>query len=80
MKSKTFESKQLELRPQLMLLIDIEGSEYEAILDIDEKYLVKCLQITVEFHNVFSELNNENSRLTECIKKLKKTHEIISVH
>ena len=80
LKSKTFESKQLELRPQLMLLIDIEGSEYEAILDIDEKYLVKCLQITVEFHNVFSELNNENSRLTDCIKKLKKTHEIISVH
>jgi len=80
LKSKTVGTERLKLGPHLLLLIDIEGSEYETILDIDEKYLVNCLQITVEFHNVFSELNNESSRLTECIKKLKKTHEIISVH
>lgn len=80
LRSKVFHSEQLKLGPQLILLMDIEGSEYETILNIDEKYLIKCLQITVEFHNVFSELTNENSRLIECIKKLKRTHEIISVH
>jgi len=80
LQSKTNHSEQEKIGPLLILLMDIEGSEYETILNINEDYLVKCRQITVEFHNVFSELTNENSRLLLCIRKLKRTHEIIAVH
>lgn len=79
-KPETFIFNGLCKNPLLILLIDIEGSEYEALLQLNEMQLSYCKQITVEFHNVFSELSSAKSRIIECINKLNMTHEIISVH
>lgn len=79
-KSDTSLLKESRNNPPLILLIDIEGSEYDSLLKLNDMYLNYCHQITVEFHNIFSELSNSTLRIIECIKKLNATHEIISVH
>jgi len=67
-------------RPQYLLLIDIEGSEYDVILNTETEYLELCQQITVEFHDIFKKINNGMQEVYDCIAKLNKTHELISIH
>jgi hypothetical protein len=63
-----------------ILLIDIEGSEYEIIESIELKYLISCRQLTIEFHGVFEKLEKDNYRLLEITEKLSTYFELVSVH
>lgn len=63
-----------------VLKMDIEGHEYEVILAMKESQLNLFQQIAIEFHNIHSELRNNQEMLHECFGKLQKTHELISIH
>jgi hypothetical protein len=63
-----------------ILLIDIEGHEYESLLFLDTIYLERCDQIVVEFHDIYTELTASNSNLKKCLDKLNKTHQVVAVH
>jgi hypothetical protein len=63
-----------------ILLIDIEGSEYDVLEKIKLEYLLSCRQITIEFHGVFEKLKSSNSKLFEIVENLGKYFELVSVH
>lgn len=80
--NKLFSDIQDKLGPSTenILLIDIEGSEYDLIDHIDLKYLISCRQVTIEFHSIFENLVSTNSNFLEIMKKLLKYFELVSVH
>ena len=65
----------------IFLKMDIEGGEYNWLLNIDEEQLLKFKQIVIEFHGI-----NDNSwscllsNKIKCFEKLNKTHYIIHAH
>jgi hypothetical protein len=65
---------------EYLLLIDIEGSEYDVLEKIKLEYLLSCRQLTVEFHGVFEKLKSSNSKLSEIVENLGKYFELVSVH
>jgi len=65
---------------ELLFLIDIEGSEYDLLINLNKANLEVCQQITVEFHDIFKEITSSNPKIFECLTKLHETHELISAH
>jgi len=65
---------------KVLFFIDIEGSEYDLLLNLESENLKLCQQVTVEFHGIFKEITSPNPKIFECLKKLNETHELISVH
>jgi hypothetical protein len=72
--------KTMRIQPQYLFLVDIEGSEYDVILNTEKKHLVLCQQITVEFHDIFKQITNGKQEIYDCLVKLNQTHELISIH
>lgn len=72
--------KTVNKNAKFILLIDIEGHEYESLLFLDSIYLERCDQIVVEFHDIYTELTTSNSNLKRCLDKLNKTHQVVAVH
>ena len=74
----------MEKYDNIFLNMDIEGAEWEWLNELDEKYLNKCKQITLEFHGLCFRYDKEWKIPTEkqfkCFKKLKNTHYIIHAH
>lgn len=63
-----------------VLKIDVEGHEYGVILAMKEQHLKRFQQVAIEFHNIHSELRNNQDLLHECFDKLLETHVLISIH
>ena len=61
--------------------MDIEGSEYPWLLQIDEIQLNKFKQIVIEFHGITNDNwdCNYNDKV-KCLEKLSKTHYIVHAH
>jgi hypothetical protein len=65
----------------IFLKMDIEGSEYNWILNTSESDLLSFKQITMELHGI-----NDNSwgatyqQKVECLRKLSNTHYLIHIH
>ncbi len=65
----------------IFLKMDIEGSEYNWLLNTNENDLRSFKQIAIEFHGI----NDDSWSATykeklECLKKLTKTHYLIHIH
>ena len=71
----------LEKYNSIFLKMDIEGFEWNWILNLPEKLLNNIKQITIECHGI---LNNEMgqtwSNKSESLKKLASTHNLVHVH
>ena len=65
---------------EYILLIDIEGSEYDVLEKINLEYLLSCRQLTIEFHGIFEKLKSSNSKLFEIVENLGNYFELVSVH
>ena len=65
----------------IFLKMDIEGSEYPWLLQIDETQLNKFKQIVIEFHGITNDSwgCNYNDKV-KCLEKLLKTHYLIHAH
>jgi hypothetical protein len=76
--SKFFNS---ELDPiednDLMLCMDIEGSEYELLSNIKNKNLLKFSQINFELHYLWT---NPNKELFNILEKLNKNYVLFHIH
>jgi hypothetical protein len=64
----------------MLLMMDIEGAEYDVLASIDTANLNQFSQIAVEFHGLYSEIFGQGKRINECFKILNQTHEPIVVH
>lgn len=65
----------------IFLKMDIEGGEYNWLLQIDESQLNKFKQIVIEFHGITNDGWNCNyNDKIKCLEKLSKTHYIIHAH
>lgn len=68
----------------IFLNMDIEGAEWNWLIELDEKYLKKCKQIALEFHGLVPQYDKEwkipSEKQVICFKKLQKTHYIIHAH
>ena len=65
----------------LLLKMDIEGSEWETLKNTESKTLTKFRQIVVEFHwleNIFNDQYYETA--LEVLQKLSKTHFVLNAH
>ena len=60
----------------IFLKMDIEGGELDWFDFIDDNFLCKIKQMVIEFHD----LEIENKRIIEILKKINKTHYLIHVH
>lgn len=63
-----------------ILMVDIEGFEYDVLLSIPSRFMERFQQITVEFHGLHQNLCRPANPLLQTILKLMETHELISVH
>lgn len=65
----------------MIMQMDIEGGEYEAIYAISEKNLKRFKILIIEFHNLFL-TNNQifNKFLSSCLNKIKKNFEVFFIH
>jgi hypothetical protein len=68
------------LKSEILFFIDIEGSEYDLIMNLERSNLEVCQQITIEFHDVFKQITQNNLVILDALTKLRDTHELISVH
>jgi hypothetical protein len=65
----------------IFLKMDIEGSEYNWLLNTDEKYLNTFKQIVMEFHGINdSSWGATYQQKIECFRKLSNTHYLIHIH
>lgn len=64
----------------IFLKMDIEGSEYNWFLFIDNEQLNKFKQIIVEFHGITNNKYNSSYDKMRCFEKLSKTHYLIHAH
>jgi hypothetical protein len=64
----------------MILMMDIEGAEYDVLASIETNNLNQFSQIAIEFHGLYSELFEEGVRINECFKILNQTHELIVIH
>ena len=65
---------------EVLFFVDIEGSEYDLLINLNRANLEVCQQMTVEFHDIFKEITSSNPKIFECLAKLHETHELISAH
>ena len=68
------------LKSEILFFIDIEGSEYDLIMNLERSNLEVCQQITIEFHDIFKQVTQNNVVIFDALTKLRETHELISVH
>jgi len=68
------------LKSEILFFIDIEGSEYDLIMNLERSNLEVCQQITIEFHDIFKQITQNNTVIFDALTKLRETHELISVH
>lgn len=65
----------------IILQMDIEGSEYQSLLNISEEYLKKCRIMVVEFHHLESLWNPHFFQIFEAtIKRLLENHSCVHIH
>lgn len=79
-----------EIYDNILLKMDIEGSEWEWIKITDEIHLKKISQIIIELHGItnnswhtnftFNSFNTTFHEKIDCLKKLNKTHYLIHAH
>lgn len=62
----------------LILKMDVEGAEWDFILETPSEIIENFVQITLEFHSLF-EWNKQEKILT-ALTKLNRTHQVIWVH
>ena len=62
----------------MILKIDIEGAEWDALRTVDEEILQHFSQIVFEFHDVIVPENENN--IQEALQKLNQTHQLVHVH
>ena len=66
---------------ELLLQMDIEGSEYESILSASENTLSRFRIIVIELHDLRSVFSRQGLNLFELsIRKLRSTHVIVHAH
>jgi FkbM family methyltransferase len=66
---------------ELLLKIDIEGSEYDVLESVRSKFLERFRIIIIEFHKTEVILNNNfRPKITEILRTLNKTHSCIHIH
>jgi len=66
---------------QLMLMMDVEGAEYEAILDCPTEILSQFKQIVIEFHGLSMVLNSSRTNdFFSVMDKMSFTHHVVHVH
>jgi hypothetical protein len=74
-------NKDLPLAEDLILQMDIEGSEYETILSAPSELLSRFRIMVIEFHFLDKATTYFGNRMiTETFYKLKKCHEIVHIH
>jgi len=64
----------------IFLKMDIEGGEYPWLLSTNESTLKKIKQITIEFHQINTNLEYKQADKIKCLEKLTKTHYLIHAH
>jgi len=65
----------------IFLKMDIEGGEYQWLLNINENQLNKFKQIVLEFHGITNDgWNCSYDDKVKCLEKLSKTHYIVHAH
>lgn len=66
---------------ELILQMDIEGSEYDVILDTDTDFFSRFRIIVIEFHFLEMMLNPSGLKLvTACLKKLNLNHFVVHLN
>ena len=61
--------------------MDIEGSEWKVLSNLDNTLFPRFRQIIVEFHDLHKILNNQLfSEITQTLEKLNKSHKLINCH
>jgi hypothetical protein len=65
----------------LLLKIDIEGSEWEALVNLEPKELGKFRQIVVEYHWLEKILNDDDyPKILEVLEKMNQSHFVLNSH
>lgn len=65
----------------IILKMDIEGSEWKVLSNLDDTLFTRFRQIIVEFHDLHKILNNQLfSEITQTLEKLNKSHKLINGH
>lgn len=72
--------KTLDSKADAVLMMDIEGSEYDVLLNLKSEYLSRFQQVSIEFHSVHRELRENQDRLERCLSKLNQSHILIAAH
>jgi hypothetical protein len=73
--------KQLPDESDLILKIDIEGSEWKVLSDLSQTSLLRFRQIIAEFHDLHRIADDKLfSDMRSAFKKLNKSHELINIH
>ncbi|TQI71551.1 methyltransferase FkbM-like protein [Gramella sp. Hel_I_59] len=72
---------EVNLNKDLILQMDIEGHEYDVILDTPQEILAKCRMIIIEFHMLTSmEYPYYFQRIKKIFDKLLKDHVCVHIH
>lgn len=65
----------------IILKMDIEGSEWKVLSNLDNTLFPRFRQIIVEFHDLHKILNDQLfSEITQTLEKLNKSHKLINCH
>lgn len=67
-----------EQNRDLILKMDVEGAEWDALINLDEKILNQFRQMVFEFHNMYDP--RFYSITCKVLEKLNKTHQPVHVH
>jgi len=74
-------STEIDMNKDLILQMDIEGHEYEVLLDTPQEILAKCRMIIIEFHMLTSmEYPYYFQRIKKTFDKLLKDHVCVHIH
>jgi hypothetical protein len=76
-----FTNNLIDTYNNVFLKMNIEGGEYEWLLNIDENQLKKIKQMIIQFHGITSNgyETNYNDKI-KCLRKLTLTHYLIHAH
>jgi hypothetical protein len=81
MKMSTWISKYDNSNNDLMLQMDIEGSEYEVLLDADDDLLRRFRIMVIEFHDLDELFNKFSFKLINLVfKKILTQFEVVHIH
>lgn len=63
---------------RLILKMDVEGAEWDFIMNTSGEILSQFLQITFELHRLADDKNKE--KILGCLNKLNQTHQVVWIH